>query len=71
MIRRDIDMGFASLWTGEEFECEKTGTKLIKFEPIDSVKHIGAMFTRYKVSDGNREFDVPEEIFNIIKNLMI
>lgn len=69
MIRRDIDMGVAPLWTGEEFECEKTGTKLIKFEPIDSVKHI--VFTQYKVSNGDREFDVPEEIFNIIKNLMI
>lgn len=36
----DIDMGIASLWSGEEYECEKTGIKLTKFTPKNGEKNV-------------------------------
>lgn len=69
MKKSDIDMGFASLWSGEKYECEKTGIKLTKFTPIYGEKY--GLFIHYKVFDGTREYAIPEAVFNIIKNLMI
>lgn len=65
----DIDMGTASLWSGEEYECEKTGIKLTKFTPKYGEKN--GLYTHYKVFDNTRDYAIPEQVFNIIKNLMV
>lgn len=67
MITKKIEMPLASLYSGESFKCEKTGIELIKYTPIADIR---ALHTEYKVNDGTRDYVVPEQIFNIIKNLM-
>ena len=69
MKRTKINMTAYSMYTGEEFECEKTGIKLTKFTPIKECEN--KYGSQYSVFNGNRNFVLPEEVFNIIKNLMI
>lgn len=69
MITTIINMPPASLYIGESFKCEKTGIELIKYTPrlnINCTLHV-----QYNLFDGNRDYALQEEIFNIIKNLMV
>jgi len=69
MKRVEIEMPEPAFYTGEEFECEKTGIKLCKFTPIEKYKN--RYDCQYSLFDGNRNYDLQEGVFNIIKNLMI
>jgi hypothetical protein len=69
MITTIINMPPASLYIGESFKCEKTGVELIKYTPKININC--KLSEQYILNDGNRDYALPEEIFNIIKNLMI
>lgn len=69
MKRTEFEISQSEFFTGEEFECEKTGIKLCKFTPIEKYKN--KYDSQYSLFDGNRNYDLQEGVFNIIKNLMI
>jgi hypothetical protein len=69
MITTIINMPPASLYIGESFKCEKTGVELIKYTPKININC--KISEEYYLNDGIREYVLPKEIFNIIKNLIV
>jgi len=56
------------LWKCQDFECEKTG--IIAQKKTAVVKSIGNEF-RLKENAESREYGISEEVFEIIKQLLV
>lgn len=52
-------------WLCSELECEKTGVK------IQKLTYLGKSYPIYKVVDGEDHYDIMEEVFEIIKKILI
>jgi ATP-dependent Clp protease adapter protein ClpS len=64
MIAREYNMPNPA-WLCSELECEKSGVKLQKLTSWRKSDVI------YKVVDGEDHYDIMEEVFEIIKKILI
>jgi hypothetical protein len=62
MILREYKMP-NPMWVCNELECEKTGVKLQKLTYGE--------LAIYKIKDGDNTYDIMEEVFEIIKKILI
>ena len=53
-------------WNVIEFTCEKTGISIQKF-----TMNIQPKYIIYKIKDGDNNYDIMEELFELIKKLIV